>query len=384
MSNHEKNGSEEYGMLKILHTGDIHLDSPFARLDEKRARTRREELRAAFSAMIAYARGSAVDMVLMSGDIFDSEYVNRQTEEILVRELSRLSCPVIIAPGNHDFASPDSIWMRNIFPDNVYIFRSPEITRFSFDNLNTDVYGYAFTSPEMTVSPLCGQRVQDPSRINLLCAHADTSSPLSRYAPVTRADLAAFGADYAALGHIHNPGTIECRDGTVSAYCGCLEGRAPDESGPKGAVIAEIAKEGIRATVRAGRIRFSRRRYENAVADCSGAITLGDIEASVHKAITGGGYGEDTLLRLTLSGSGDPSLIVDTAALSERFHEVFSLELTDNTLPALRAEDFENDRTVRGEFYRTLLPMIENGTPRERRIAAAALRRGLAAMSGDN
>ena len=371
-------------MLKILHTGDIHLDSPFARLDEKRAAARREELRAAFSAMIAYARGSAVDMVLMAGDIFEREYVGRQTEEFLIRELSRLRCPVIIAPGNHDCASPDSIWMRDIFPDNVYIFRSPEVTRFSFDSLNTDVYGYAFTSAEITESPLYGRRVQDPTRINLLCAHADTTSPLSRYAPITRADLAGFGADYAALGHIHNPGAIECRDGTVSAYCGCLEGRAPDEIGPKGAVIAEIAKEGTKATVRAGRIRFSRRRYENATADCSGAITLGDIEAAIHKAITAGGYGEDTLLRLTLSGSVDPSLIVDTGALSERFPEVFSLEITDSTLPALRAEDFENDRTVRGEFYRALLPMIENGTPRERRIAAAALRRGLAAISGNN
>ncbi len=371
-------------MLKILHTGDIHLDSPFARLDADRARKRREELRAAFSAMIAYARGSAVDLVLMAGDIFESEFVTRQTEEILLRELSRLSCPVVIAPGNHDCASPDSIWMRDIFPDNVYIFRTPEITKFSFDHLNTDVYGYAFTSPEMTVSPLCGRRVQDPTRINLLCAHGDTSSPISRYAPLTRADLSGFGADYAALGHIHNPGVIECRDRTVSAYCGCLEGRAPDETGPKGAVVAEISKQGTTATVRAGRIRFSRRRYENGTADCTGAVTLGDIEAAIHHAITAGGYGEDTLLRLTLSGAVDPALIVDTDALRDRISGVFSLEITDSTLPALRAEDFENDRTVRGEFYRSLLPMIENGTPRERRIAAAALRRGLAAISGDN
>jgi hypothetical protein len=148
--------------------------------------------------------------------------------------------------------------------------------------------------------------------------------------------------------------------------------------------LCEINKEGGRADIRLKRIRFSRRRYENAVADCGGAVTLGDIEAAIHKAITAGGYGEDTLLRLTLSGSVDPSLTVDTAALSQRFPALFSLELTDSTLPALRAEDFENDRTVRGEFYRALLPMIENGTPRERRIAAAALRRGLAAISGNN
>ena len=41
-------------MLKILHTGDIHLDSPFSRLDARKAEIRREELRSSFSAMFSY------------------------------------------------------------------------------------------------------------------------------------------------------------------------------------------------------------------------------------------------------------------------------------------------------------------------------------------
>ena len=370
-------------MLKILHTGDIHLDSPFARLDAKKAQQRREEARASFCAMMAYARKTGVDLILMAGDVFDGEYVTRETTEMLQREFAKLSCPVVISPGNHDPLTPSGIWMKERFPDNVHIFRSPEITKFSFDALGTDVYGYAFTAPEMLQSPLSGQRVQDPLRINLLCIHGDTTSPISRYAPVSYGDLADFGADYAALGHIHNAPAIERRANTVSAYCGCLEGRAPDETGPKGAIIAEIVKEGTSAVVRAGRVRFSKRRYENAQTDCSGADTVSSLEARIRQTIADGGYGEDTLLRLTLTGAVDPMLVVDTDALEQRFPELFSLEIADNTTAALSAAELMNDRTVRGEFYRALLPMLESGDPQKRRIAAAALRLGLNAMSGE-
>lgn len=370
-------------MLRILHTGDIHLDSPFARLDARRAQTRRAELREAFSAMMAYAAKCGVQLILMAGDIFDREYITNETTELLLREFRAAQCPIVIAPGNHDPASADSIWMRDIFPANVHIFREEKLTKFSFEHLNTDVYGCAFTSAERLESPLAAQYAEDRRRINLLCLHGDISSPISRYAPISRSDLSAFGADYAALGHIHNAPAIEQRDRTVSAYCGCLEGRAPDEIGPKGAILAEIRKENGTSTVRAGRVRFSKRRYENCTADCSGASSQAGLEACIRRAMDEGGYGEDTLLRITLKGAVDPMLVPDTDALAARLTGLFSAEIIDDTVPALSAAELEGDRTVRGEVYRMLLPRLENGTPEERRIAAMALRSALAAMSGD-
>lgn len=371
-------------MLKILHTGDIHLDSPFSHLDERRAELRRSEARASFSAVMAYARTNGVDLVLIAGDLFDREYVTRETVALLERELSRLPCPVVISPGNHDCACAGSVWERMNFPENVHIFRRPETEKFSFDALGTDVYGYAFAAPEMAECPLSGHHADDPGRINLICAHGDTSSPLSRYCPITRAVLRDFGADYAALGHIHNPGAIECRDGTVSAYCGCLEARAPDETGEKGVILAEIVKEDGVANVRAGRLRFSKRRYESAVIDVSGADSLGEIEERIAAAVAEEKYGEDTLLRVTLRGAVAPALVVDTQALEARFPQLFDVKIVDDTAPALSMRELENDRTVRGEFCRALLSVIENGTPRERRIAVMALRSGLAAMAGES
>ena len=371
-------------MLRILHTGDIHLDSPFARLDARKAEIRRAELREAFCAMFAYARTNRIDMILLSGDVFDRDFATRETLSLMLREFQMTECPIIIAPGNHDCVTPGSIWAKPIFPQNVHIFRSPKVEKFSFDELGVDVYGYAFVSPEMTECPLSGAHASDTERINLLCAHGEIGVPLSRYCPISRAVISEFGADYAALGHIHNAPATEQIGDTLVSYCGCPEGRAFDEIGIKGAVLCEINKEGGRADIRLKRIRFSRRRYENEAVDCTGAETLSEIEEKIGSLIREKAYGEDTLLRTVLQGSVSPSLIVDVNALRARFPQLFFLEVRDETLPAINPQDFENDRTVRGEFYRTLAAQMESGTPEERKIAAMALRYGLSAIAGEN
>jgi len=101
-------------MLKILHTGDIHLDTPFSRLDARRGEIRRGELRTSFISMMQYAKENGVDMILIAGDLFDSEYVTRESMALLTREFSRFGKPVVIAPGNHDCIAPGSIWEKSL------------------------------------------------------------------------------------------------------------------------------------------------------------------------------------------------------------------------------------------------------------------------------
>ena len=70
-------------MIKIMHTGDIHLDSPFSSLTSRQAEVRRNELRAAFTSMMTYAKMNNTDLLLIAGDVFDAEYVTRETVSLL-------------------------------------------------------------------------------------------------------------------------------------------------------------------------------------------------------------------------------------------------------------------------------------------------------------
>ena len=179
-------------MLKILHTVDIHLDSPFSGLDARRSEIRRAELRSTFSSLMTYVRDNSIDLLLITGDFFDTGFVTKETVSIVLREFSRVAdCKIVISHGNHDPSTPDSVYAKVKFPENVYIFKSSEQTSFSFPELGCEVYGYAFTGETMRKSPL--RPTGDSGYIKILCAHAHLNSPLSPYCPISTAELEACG-----------------------------------------------------------------------------------------------------------------------------------------------------------------------------------------------
>ena len=69
-------------MLKVIHTADIHLDSPFSLENAETAALRREELREMFRRLCRYIGDQKADLVLIAGDLFDTEKVTRSSLEI--------------------------------------------------------------------------------------------------------------------------------------------------------------------------------------------------------------------------------------------------------------------------------------------------------------
>lgn len=373
-------------MIKVLHTGDIHLDAPFSKLDVNRAEIRRSELRAAFTSMMTYARTCGVDLILMTGDIFDNDFVTRETVALMRREFEHIQAKIVISPGNHDYVSEKSIWKSHgVFPPNVHIFTDDSPAKFSFDDIGVDVYGYAFTAPDMYGWPLDGRTVDDKDKINIVCAHAHVYPSQTPYCRLTPSQIEAFGADYTALGHVHNPTEQMNRIGkSCYAYCGCLEGRSFNELGPKGALVLEMDKKDGIFEITPHSIRFSKKVYEYCDIKADGARTLGDIENAISAVIADKKYGDDVMLQARLSGSVDPSLIISEAILEASFPSLAYLDLIDDTTPTFDTDSLMSDMTVRGEFYRVLLPKLSSPDPAERETAAAALRAGLSALSGEN
>ena len=371
--------------IKILHTGDIHLDSPFSGLDTHRSEVRRNELRGTFTSLMTYARTENVDLLLITGDMFDVGFATRETISLLIREISKLKCPVVISPGNHDPAGEGSVWRKNVFPDNTYIFTSEELSSFEFPELGFRVYGWGFEKTAMRDNPLAGKKAENDGLVNVLSVHCDLTSPISASCPLTADELLAFGADYCALGHVHNPDSVSLPHGI--AYCGCLEGRSFDETGPKGAVLCEIGRRsspGEEVPVRYSRVRFSKRRYESLSLAVDGVADGEELKEKISNFISERKYGDDTLLRLTLTGRVREDLAVDTAALSDLGERLYALDVRDETTPDWNASALAADPTVKGEFYRVLEPLLTSPEPEKRKIASAALRYGLAALAGES
>ena len=99
-------------MLRLLHTADVHLGARHADLGEQAA-AQRERQFAAFQASIELAIAEKVDVVLIAGDLFDSNTQPRRSVERVAAELKRLVAArirTVIIPGTHDVYDRASLY----------------------------------------------------------------------------------------------------------------------------------------------------------------------------------------------------------------------------------------------------------------------------------
>ena len=87
--------------LKILHSADWHLDSPFGSVGEADRAFLRQKSRRIPSLIAQLCRREHCDLMLLSGDLFDGAYTAESLTE-LREALKYAGVPVLIAPGNHD------------------------------------------------------------------------------------------------------------------------------------------------------------------------------------------------------------------------------------------------------------------------------------------
>ncbi len=375
---------EQRRPVRILHTGDIHLDSPFSRFTIEESEERRQRLRDSFSDLMALIREKNVDIALIAGDLFDSAYGTAATAALLAEEMAACpTCRFFIAPGNHDPYTPNSLYAAGRLPENVHIFESEALSSCRIPALNTVVWGWAFTKDRHEGTPLSGRTIEDQGSLNLICGHADVGVPLTRYAAISTADLSAFGAHYAAFAHRHGKTEPQKAGRCTWAYCGCLEGRSFDEPGIGGAYLITATPDENDYDLTIERLTLSRRQYAIATVDLTGVSGKGEVAQRIKTAITQYGYDRDTALRVIFTGATDPSLSVPQHADGKAFG-LYYLELLDHTTPSYDTEALKHDLSVRGELYRSLLSQLTEGEPADRQTALRALRMGLAALEGND
>ena len=362
--------------VRIFHCADLHLDSPFSLSSPAKADQRRIELRSAFTSALMIAKQQQTQLFFISGDLFDSEYVTRDTAELIVSELGAFpSCRFFISPGNHDPINDVSPYKTVPFPENVHIF-GPSKEKVSIPELNVNVYGFGFGSASYMSCPVAGYGNLDPDAVNILVVHGDTSSPLSKYGPVTKNDIALSGFDYIALGHIHAPTGVLREGNTFYAYPGCLEGRSFDEPGYHGALAGTIEKGNVDLKF----IRFSKRRYETTSVDVTGAATKQAAIEIIRSKIRS--YGNDTIIRVNVTGTVPEPYLIRPSEIGKGYEYPCKIELIDSTVPEIDLTSLEKDTTLKGVFYKKMFDRLAAVPPESEEYATllAALKYGLSAL----
>ncbi|MDR0952561.1 MAG: metallophosphoesterase [Oscillospiraceae bacterium] len=359
--------------IKFLHAADLHLDSAFESLPPAAAAARRASARKIPAALADAAVSHGAEAIFLSGDIFESKEVSRETQEAFCAALAHAEVPVFIAPGNHDPYSPDSVWAHLELPENVRVFKGEAITSTELPELNARIWGAGF---ERAFCPPLLTNFTPPEKIfgilDIMVLHAALTSGRGDYCPVTRRELERSGMDYVALGHIHMGTGLTFAGKTAYAYPGCTEGRGYDELGAKGCLLVTLSEEGATAEF----IPLYTYKYENITVDVSDAEPLDAVRAATIN------LSSTDYVRLALEGETDspPNLPALRRELENRFAE---LSLRDETVRRRNVWDALNAPGLTGLFLQKLKTKFDaaRGDDERDRIELAA-RYGLNALEG--
>ena len=110
--------------MKLIHTSDLHLDSPLtARLSPADARERRRELVASFRRMIDEAESVGAVGIIIAGDLFDNDRVGIKNLEAVMGIIENARRLVFFyLTGNHEKNRLLSSGVR--IPENLKLFES--------------------------------------------------------------------------------------------------------------------------------------------------------------------------------------------------------------------------------------------------------------------
>ena len=355
--------------VRILHAADFHMDSPFAALPPEKAAQRRREQRELLRGLSDICEKGDIQILLLSGDLFDSSASYWETQETLLSVLSGIKAKIFIAPGNHDYFSPKSPYSFMDFPENVHIFKTPSIRCVELPELGCRVWGAGFTTARCEPI-LRGFSAGKSEYVDIMTLHGDTSGGV--YNPVTEEEIAGSGLDYLALGHVHSFSGIKKAGNTYYAYPGCSEGRGFDETGPKGIIAGTVGKSECDLHF----VPLSGRRYTIVDIDMTGRDSVKDtvIEAC------GAGQPRDVariLLKGEFSGEIDEENIINI--LSDKYYHI---QLRNETIPARGLWEGVDEDSLTGLFLTRMRQKFDMAGDEEKELIMLATRFGIAALEG--
>ena len=370
-------------MLRLLHTADVHLGARHADLGEE-ASAQRERQFAAFQATVALAIAEKVDLVLIAGDLFDSNTQPRRSVERVAAELKRLAAAkirTVIIPGTHDVYDRSSVYRAYDLPalagsadDDFVTVLTPDRPDVVLSTCDVVVHAGVFPTKRAPHSPLRDIRAKGDERatwhVGLVHgALAISGKTDADEVVLNREDIATSGLDYLALGHWHSAqqGTAT---GVTYAYSGSPEPVALDQDRAGKVLLVTLEEVSGRKTVTIEARQVGRTRFERLEVD---AGTIGSQPELVSQLAARAD--PDLVLDARLVGVRPDDLDLDTDEVETQLKPSFlKVRVRDASLPALTAGALPAADTIAGAFIRDVEGRIAELEASDQAEDAAELR----------
>jgi DNA repair exonuclease SbcCD nuclease subunit len=201
--------------IVLVHSSDIHVD-------DDRSEAHVDDGTAGLRAVLTTAQALRADVVLLAGDTFENNQLSAAILNRAGRSLAEAEMPIVILPGNHDPALPNSVYVRGGFEriPNVRILGVTDQEAVPFPAYDLEIWGHAHLD-YYSMAPLRGPRLRS-TRWQVAMAHGHYEPPETRANPLRPSwvfsddEIAATRADYLALGHWDR--AVRVGNGAVPAF----------------------------------------------------------------------------------------------------------------------------------------------------------------------
>ena len=356
--------------LRVVHFADLHLDARFAWAGAagQASRRQRQRLREALGRIVDLALERDADALLCGGDLYEHECATADTAAFLRATFARAApLRVFVAPGNHDWYGPGSLYTSTSWSDNVHVFRESALRGVPLGP-GVTLWGAAHLKPAGSGNFLAGFRAP-PDGIHIALFHgaenawfAEQGEGKERHAPFDARELATAGIHHAFLGHYHRP-----KDAERHTYPGNPAPLAFGEDGVRGAVVATIGADG---GVSSDRVRVAREEAHDIDLDVTGC----ESQQAVRDRLARQTDGLAGVARVTLSGELARDVDLREEDVRDALGRFEAVQVRVGDLrPGYDIDALKEEQTVRGQFVSDVLES-DLADDERRRVLTAGLR----------
>lgn len=230
--------------MKFLHTADWQIGMKAVHVGPVGQRVRDERLAAA-RRVVQAAKNANADFILVAGDTFEDNGVDRVLIQRVADILVEFGGPVYVMPGNHDSLVPGSVWEHPAWRsrEQIHVLTQAEPVKIPDGML----YPCPVWEKRSTRNPTAWINTDGAQGIRIGLAHGTVEGVFHEEPdyPIPRDAALRMGLDYLALGHWHSMATYPAPGDTVRmAYSGTHEPTKFGERDSGNALLVEIPESG--------------------------------------------------------------------------------------------------------------------------------------------
>lgn len=322
--------------MKIIHCADLHLGSKIESKLMSISLDRKTEVRNSFSKLVDYALKNEISVILLSGDVFDSDKPLKKDKEFFYNVIKENpNIDFIYLRGNHD--------SYELYNENISNLKTFENTWKCYKYGDVCISGIEISNENY--ASLYSTLNLNVNNVNIVMLHGQISESIG-IDKIKLAKLRNKNIDYLALGHVHSYQKDKLDDRGIYAYSGCLEGRGFDETGPKGFIVLNIENKKIFPEF----IKFCYRTINEVEINVSNYKTISEINKNIKNRLDS----KNDIYRIILVGDISYDLEINEYDIKSYLSDYYFIDVKNKTQRKIDFSKYQNDLSLKGEFVRSI------------------------------